>query len=782
MIEAWYGFNEVHFLLLASWSKGLLIGLGVALLAILVLSYVDLRPMRPRWRAGTLLLLRFLVLGAAFTMLLEPALELRDVEREKNHVVVMLDDSQSMEVNTPRDQKRREVGEAAAAQLVALYGEPNEDHQLDLELFGEAPEGTTLSALRARSVGSQFDKTHIRESLDAIIEELGLNAIGGVILITDGIDNGRIGGRNEAGDQALDEETSKFLEGLGFPIHVLATATPTGLEDIAIESVLHDEFAFVRNRVTFDVHLRGLGVAGQGAQVELWENGQRIRVQQVSFDSDDAHAELSFDVVPEALGKSVYSVVVPALESEAIAANNQEHFIMKVIRDKTRVLQVCGRPSWDERFTRRLLKENPNFDLISFFILRTDYDVRLVSSDELSLIPFPKEELFEQELPSFDLVIFQNFDFGPYMFYRYLTNIAEFVKGGGAFLMIGGELSFSDGDYQGTPLAEILPVEMYPKADSGGLLSTEFFRPVLTEAGVRHPIGQLALDPEENRRLWDALPLLEGTNIVKGLRPGAISLLDHPQLKTVDGRAMPIVSVTEAGAGRSMAFTTDSSWLWSFEFAGRGGTARAYSNFWNNSIRWLIKDPELKLIRVETEQGQIGVGESTRVRVEVLAPDYSPAAGIEGHLEISRRPLATTWEEPAEVLAEERFVTDESGAFGMDFVSDSEGVVFLRAEVERNGELQTGEDVLLVATTYVELKDISPRNATLRHLARASGGQYHELPVSEEALSELAVNPPKVTRIRQRKLVTVWDSAWLFLVLATLLGGEWLLRRRWGRL
>ena len=37
-------------------------------------------------------------------------------------------------------------------------------------------------------------------------------------------------------------------------------------------------------------------------------------------------------------------------------------------------------------------------------------DLPLSSSDELSLIPFPTRELFEQHLKSFDVVVFQNFD------------------------------------------------------------------------------------------------------------------------------------------------------------------------------------------------------------------------------------------------------------------------------------------------------------------------------------------------------------------------------------
>jgi len=51
--------------------------------------------------------------------------------------------------------------------------------------------------------------------------------------------------------------------------------------------------------------------------------------------------------------------------------------------------------------------------LISFFILRTPGDDPHSSQDELSLIPFPTQEIFQEQLKTFDLVIFQNFNHRP---------------------------------------------------------------------------------------------------------------------------------------------------------------------------------------------------------------------------------------------------------------------------------------------------------------------------------------------------------------------------------
>ena len=120
------------------------------------------------------------------------------------------------------------------------------------------------------------------------------------------------------------------------------------------------------------------------------------------------------------------------LAGEALASNNQQSFTLKVIRDRVRVLHLAGRPSWDERFLRSMLRRDPNVDLVSFFILRTETDEQPWNRDELSLIPFPTYEIFEEQLHSFDLVIFQNFNYAPYGVEPFLPNVRDYVEEGGA--------------------------------------------------------------------------------------------------------------------------------------------------------------------------------------------------------------------------------------------------------------------------------------------------------------------------------------------------------------
>src|SRR4029079_4238345 len=100
-----------------------------------------------------------------------------------------------------------------------------------------------------------------------------------------------------------------------------------------------------------------------------------IKTIEVEIEPGTTDYRLTFAFTPERVGKYVYEISTPILDGEAIAENNARSFLLKVIRDKIRVLQVAGRPSWDERFLRGLLKRDPNVDLISFFILRTPSDL-----------------------------------------------------------------------------------------------------------------------------------------------------------------------------------------------------------------------------------------------------------------------------------------------------------------------------------------------------------------------------------------------------------------------
>ena len=776
MLGLFGDFNDANLLFLGGlprWVLWLLIAVGVA---VLVFSWFDLRDLKGR-RRFVAMTLRTSVLVLGLSLLIEPALELRHVTRIKNHVVFLVDDSLSMSLPHD-DQTTRWQG----AQNFLIYGselfsQPDEEHLFEVLRFGDEVVPSTFEDV-ASTERPDAEGTQILEALQSISEMYPRRELGGIVVVSDGSDAGLLSGRVRPGEP-LDTETRRFIESLGAPVHALTVGDPDNVRDLAIERVLVDDFAFVRNRVTVEVIVRAIGLETQLLPVTLRREGEVLQIRELTLSPEEPDQRITFEFIPEQIGKEIYTISVPVLGQELLPENNEAHFILKVIRDKIRVLQVSGRPSWDERFLREQLKRNPNVDLISFFILRTDMSLQTVPNSELSLIPFPTQELFEEQLGSFDLVIFQNFTYRPYGMYRYLSHIEDYVNAGGAFMMVGGEQSFSSGGYAGTPISRLLPVQLPGEGPDEFLIDATPFEPVLTSAGANHPITQLEFAPSENRYRWQDLPDLQGTNIVSQARPEATVLLEHPSLMA-SGDPQPVLSVMQVGDGRTMALTADSSWRWSFSSVGDGGTSRGYTTFWNSAIRWLIRDPELRLMQVETPQEHVAPGDPFPVTIRVFQPDYSPAAGVNGQWELQWRPLYHLSDPGAvTVIDSSAFTTDERGRVDLELTVEEPGAYTVRASatLESTGEI-ADEDLFLALVESRELRDILPRPDLLEALAEASGGEVAD----DLEASDLEFAEAQTVQVNRRRIIGVWNTPYTLGFLALLLGLEWALRRRWGRL
>jgi uncharacterized membrane protein len=768
-------YNTGDLLLLGDWSPAWVVFLVVLGIAVLAVSAYDLRNLSGvrRW---TLVALRGAVYGLAVLLLLEPALDLKNISKVKNEVAVLVDTSRSMGLKTSdSDQTRYDRARDALEEVQAIEEQTRDSHKFSFYSFDDDLEPSSATALQKATPDGP--ESNLSAALENLGDKVDLDNLGGVVVISDGIDTGGIGRRVHRGE-SLDDTTLSALEELDAPINTLSIADDDGLKDVAVARVLHDDFAFVHNKVSIDVDLQVIGLEDTTIPVSLRREGELLQSREVAVTEDKTRYRVTFEFVPKRIGKEIYSVSVPEFSDEVLLENNISHLLLNVIRDKVRVLQVVGRPSWDERFLRRLLKQNPNFALISFFILRTDESVHLASESELSLIPFPTRELFEEELGSFDLVIFQNFNFGPYNMRRYLSEISQFVRDGGGFVMIGGDLSFASGGYANTPIEDILPVELPGGVSPESTVDYEHFKPEVTDAGMSHPITQLAFDPQSNRRIWSELPAFRGTNIVTQARPNATVLARHPTLRSY-GENMPVIAVQEVEDGRAMALTSDSTWRWAFEHVGQGGTSREYQVFWNSAIRWLIKDPALKLIRVEIPDDVYAPGDTANVRVRISEPDYTPAKNRTGTMQVVYRPLQAQAGDDmptSETVTEVEFQTDHNGEAQVEVPIAEKGVYRLGATSEN----LTDEDILLAVPDVNEFREIIPRVDLMDSIASATDAHHEVLPGLSG--SALEFEPPRYVQINRRKVIQLWDTFVVFGLIILLLGAEWTLRRSWGRL
>lgn len=769
-------YNESQVLLLGSWGPRWLAAFIIIGAIILILTWLDLRQMRASHRR-ILLGLRAAAIALGIVFAAEPALELRDVERTPNKIAVVFDDSASGQLPADAKRSRQAVLRQEAKSFDTAVAP--ERHQFDFFRFGDALHPSSKSALE--TLDANAPRTDILHALEQLQGRYTRDKLGGIVLLSDGADNSTLANR-VAPDQELDENTLQLLDRLGVPIHTVQIADKDTIKDIAIREVHHDNFAFVRNAVKVDVDIEVHGYGSGTFPVRLRRDGEVLQTHDLTIQKDTQTYSLSFEFVPEQIGKEIYSLDIPVDHADAVPENNRAFFVLNIIRDKIRVLQVVGKPTWDVRFFRQLLKGDPNVELISFFILRDYHSVHRAPENEMSLIPFPTHELFEEQLGSFDLIVLQDFEFEPYSVGHYLRNIQRYVQRGGGLLMLGGDGGFTTGGYADTPIEDVLPVELPRRRSQPSTTDLQKFRPQLTQAGSRHPITRMEFDTHENQELWKKLPELHGTNLVGDPKPGAVVLATHPRQRTSKG-PMPVLAIQDQDKGRSMAFTVDSTWRWNYEWVLGGGSSRPYTSFWNSAIRWLIRDPALNLLQLDIGQSVVQTGGTVDVEVRAFRADYSPAADTEVELTLRRKSLdeliaGTNKEHAHETIT---LTTDDQGRARWQVTADDEAAWRVEAEMNIDENIDaTADEIFLSTHQSDEFRDVQPRDDLLKKIADASGGRF--VRAGRSSLAKLPFEAPRVDRVSKRKSVDVWSAPWILVLFVLLLAAEWHLRRRWGRL
>ncbi len=686
--------------------------------------------------------LALLVVGVA-----RPTWVIERETREPGRVAVLIDASRSMSVRE-KDRARSDIAQARIAEI----GTENVDYY---HFGGDLAPGLPSSW--------DLATTDVGAALHNLAERTAGDKLAAVVILTDGLDRGNL-------RRSWQESPDAMVPELPGPLTLVQIGSAADLQDIAVRHVDAGGFAFVHGRFTVKAELEAAGFANTATEVALLRDGSEVARQKVALDGKGKGLAV-FEVVPNEAGRFTYTAKLTRTAPDAVPGNDSASVVVRVVRDKLRVLQVTGAPSWDVKFLRRFLKEDPSVDLVSFFILRTKKDsLRDYDDSELSLIEFPYKKLFSEDLAQFDLVILQNFNYAPYFETRadqtlLLGKIRDFVEQDGhALVMVGGDRSFSLGDYQNTPVEEILPFAL---SDEKSEPDVAPFQAALTDAGARHPVTRLLDDAVENAAWWGRLHGLDGTNTGHTARADATVLLTHPTLTDGAGKPLPILAVREAGRGRTMALTADTSWRWSFSEAAEGRGNQAYLRFWKSAMRWLVGDGSAQRVEVEASRENYQLGDTVRLVVRARTPSFDPQPGAR---------VVATVVGPTELPPLDG-LTDADGELVLTLPAAERGAFRVKVDVSHaSAKLGVASTVYAVTTRDPELDEVVPDGAFLGWWAERAGGT-HITPDQPAAITRDA----EAGRVSKERIEEpLGRSPWLAGAVLALSGVAWIARRRRG--
>ncbi len=581
----------------------------------------------------------------------------------------------------------------------------------------------------------------------------------GILLLTDGGDT--------SGGPWPPEDAAELppVIGVGF-------GSPRDFRDISLQEVRAPKIAFQDKEVRLEVTLSVRGFIGKKLPVALTREGRVIRTLTIDIRDDPTRKTVAFRFTPSEVGSMLLAVETPLQRGELVGSNNRVEIPLDVRRDKIRILTITGAPAWNYRFLRVALKQDPAVDLVSFVFLRSPEDDAGVPTRELSLIPFPLDKIFTEELKNFEILVFDNFSALEYFSNYYLERVTDYVKGGGAFLVFGGRQAFASGGYVRGPLEEMLPVRLNPSEDYRVRLDIP---QRLTRVGLQHPITRLSADPEANAALWKSLPSLRRANVTFPLSEGQVLVAGEGE-----GGSIPLIAARRFGEGRVLTILSDEMWRWNFSMVAAEKTNSLYLRLVAQMLRWLANDPASSQVRIlpEAEPGEEGF---SVIRIDVRDESYGPAPGAQ---------VLVTLRDPYGNMRRVRAAYQpETGEFEARFRPSGAGSY--RVEVSaRLGDRPIGRSVRTVSVGGAggaEMADTAPHWERLSALSKATGGRFLASGALSEkgrkALSDEVINalkgkvPPKLLEVRD---VRLWSIPWIGALLILLPALEWTMRRLWG--
>lgn len=381
----------------------------------------------------------------------------------------------------------------------------------------------------------------------------------------------------------------------GIDLYLTPLQPPLSSEgDIGIEGVIRDPVWYSRTPSPVRVRLtRDQDSETEEVDLLFHLNGDLVTTTKCFFEKGKKVAEAVVDLQAREVGPILMEVSIAEGQGGIRPENDQWIDEVESLRDRIRILRVVGRPTWSSKYLRDALVKREDVDLVDFHILRSMNDMVMAVPDDLALIPFPVEELFVENIDSFDLVLWQNFNQDQYPFFRpgYLKNILREVRSGTGLLLWSGTLPWRWDRGALREMAPLVTEGRDHKEVSGTLYATS------GELGWPDSLGKsLENLPERKYRIFEG-------ELQKGARV-ALSLNDQP-----------LITLKELGKGRVAQVLSDQLWAWSF--SEEGSSMGIYEEVLGRLLLWLQKHPDVE--RKEIEAPRVARG-GQRIQVQLGEP------------------------------------------------------------------------------------------------------------------------------------------------------------------
>jgi hypothetical protein len=722
--------------------------------------YKTTRPLTPAWKSF-FVATRSSVLIIILFCLLRPVITTMQAAPQETYLGVLIDDSQSMSISDLDGGQTRQAAVAESLFDDGLIDELSESFQIRTFRFDKETQRIAgIDGLSEEGTASSID-----QALQYVDDQLNGLRLGGLVLVSDGADNGEIDPTN----------TAQEFGNRQIPVFTVGVGQEDIPQDIGIVDVSAAKTVLEGSVFNVQVGVNHQGFEGQQVELSIRDGEEVVVSDVVTLGAEGVPRRFDLELTPERPELIVYDLQVELQSGEIIEENNNYSFLVdNTEKQALDILYLEGHPRNEYKFIRRAVQGDESLRLATYLQTGPEkyYRQGIESPTELSSgFPTTKEDLYRYEaiiLGDIEKSFFNN---------DQLQMIDDFVaERGGGFLMSG----MVDEEFITTPIADILPITLIeenflPGHLRGGVRrgdhpTGELFYPRLTNNGEFSPLLRLASEDGENENQWRLLPELQGVYVTGRVKPGATVLLEHPVLQ-YQNQLLPVIAQQRYGSGRSVSVTTASTWRWQMMLA---ADDQSHETLWRQLLRWLaVSAPER--ITIQFDREFYNVGDEVNVTATVLNDEYEPDNDATLWMQTTN-PLDQVTDVPME------WDIEEDGVYRANFIAEDEGVFNLLVDVASaasDSALDSSEKrtAFVVTPSLREYTNAEMDSGLLVRIADASGGTYFNLADVAGLADSVEFTPNAYSREVQ---IDLWDQPWLLALLVLLLCIDWITRRMKG--
>ncbi len=740
-------FSKGEFVLMGGWPRWLLpllIVAGAGLIAWLIRSRLKdaAEGVRTGWRPAVLWALQSSLLAALLTLLWQPAILVSTLKPQQNIVAVLIDDSKSMAIadeGAPRLQRAKET--LSGGLLAAL------EKKFQTRVYRVSD--TLERVAKPETLEAKSGSTHLADGLKRVAAESAGLPLGAVVLLSDGADNA--GG--------IDLETVTELRTRHVPVHAIGYGRTVPEKDLEIVDAQTSVRALADSRLAMRVTFRQNGLTGRRGKLVLRESGKVLASRDLTLGAEGSRLRETLTFNAGGAGAKALQVAFEQVDGDTNAKNNSTARLLNVDNAKPRVLYLEGEPRWEYKFIRRALENDKNVQLVT--VLRTTQNkIYRQGTDG----PKELEDGFPDKVD--DLFRYQAIVLGSveaaYLNTRQQELLKVFVdRRGGGLLLLGGRASLSEGGWNRSAMAELLPTVLPDRKET---FVRDPANVELAPAGIESLITRLTENPAANAERWKKLPYLADYQDAGTPKPGAAVLASmNPGGKGL----MPLLITQNYGRGRTAILATGGTWRWQMSQPVEDQT---HEMFWQQLLRWLSADTPGRMLASTPRPMLLDDG---KVKLTADVRDKSYLASADARVEariIGPEATGATIEMTPDPV--------NPGIYTAEWNAEKQGSYIAEISAKR-GEEEMGKDTVAFQRQDGMAENFhSEQNVELlTRLAEQTGGRYWKPADVAKLPQEIDYSGAGITVRETRDL---WNMPAVFLVLIGLRAAEWLLRRRWG--